>query len=1281
MAVLEYLTANSLTAYPFKALAATNVANSNPIQQDWFYDILFVSYADTIRSVYISNIAKTLEGSLILTLNNTETGNTISPNVVISPDSVVNHRANTNQSFAYFSASSFSIKLVFGAGITSIAPGFTQSYIPSESTLSSGAVVMKSPKLRSLTLSSYTSDVDLTGKIIQYATPIKRFYYNSPSDFSPTARIRPRANSAFRSTGESSGDLWVLRGAGTGLYDPCAVPEEGITDLFTINNIKPNSTGGLYLNLSGCYTADVLTDNSITLYNSLAPGNNPLTPYKSFVVHTATGTSTFNATTANNSIIVENFCTPRCAPENLAAFAHYLNRVSDGALELNKIAAQKLETRGKGTASGLTFTAASFCLPGNPFSRGSSSSVDLNYIQCGEKFIKNYHEGRQIQLHYDNNTVRTHTIVSCLSDSSVLLDTAPAATGTGVWFRVLDTGAVGNMNVAIADYNLLSSSFLSPYFQVKYTTSEGYTSGGAYVTFLAIVVAVYNPSKALTKVKAIFASGNFTQQGVFKIRTAEGITQSTLPEANVGCNQYAFIEAVYFIACGVSGQTFTISVDDVTTNPNKPIGVPYELPGVNGVSCPDPTGSSKLFRAYQGRPFPYTQSPSTPTAQLTLSTGTTQYTLNGSVPAWFNTNATYDAVSYTLTLSSLYNPTDTNNGRYSLYYKCVNGAVPGSIYQFIIDYVALPSITSPLGTTYTNNNPLQITKTSTYTSAVPIFQANATNMAKLSADFPTEDNASFKYSLAVEGGQLPAELSFDQNTGKLTGTLDPSVPIGSLYHLVISAANPAGQATNPQDIYLLVQQTARPVVTLSKTSPVAADNVTTYTNSVPLITCSSADGPIFGYTLTVESGTFPPGLSFSSTTGKITGKITASSPGYASCSVYATNPAGRSESAEPFTINYVAYSVPTITFPTAGAQISTGFTTTTTSTNPLFAVTANTVSSLQNTYTCVSNNIPAGFTLNATTGKFYGTLDSSLIPTSQTTVSTTYSIRLAASNAAGSSYVDISLIFSRSVAPTINNLISGGSKQVIKSQAYTAISPFLKIEASSSPTSYTCTGTLPTGLVFDSGTGLLTGTVSDLVPAGPYVVSFSATNAAGTSPLVSHTLNVPIAITAPSNNSSYTLVTGTNYPSLFTVTTSGLLAGAGAVTVTTSGLPTGLTGTSPVQGTPTVASVYAVSITATTVNYGSHTRTVGLTVNPAVTSYNVSGKISDSTGAGVAGISVFAYSGKSTTTDSNGNYTLASVPVGTYNIYPSLAGKTITPAYTAVTVTNTNITGINFTSA
>ena len=74
---------------------------------------------------------------------------------------------------------------------------------------------------------------------------------------------------------------------------------------------------------------------------------------------------------------------------------------------------------------------------------------------------------------------------------------------------------------------------------------------------------------------------------------------------------------------------------------------------------------------------------------------------------------------------------------------------------------------------------------------------------------------------------------------------------------------------------------------------------------------------------------------------------------------------------------------------------------------------------------------------------------------------------------------------------------------------------------------------------------------------------------------------------------------------------------------------------------------------------------------------SISGKVTDSSGAGIAGVTV-SYSDGSTTTDSNGNYSLSNVLVGSYTVTAAAAGyQTVSTPNVAVnsgTTTTTNIT-------
>lgn len=78
------------------------------------------------------------------------------------------------------------------------------------------------------------------------------------------------------------------------------------------------------------------------------------------------------------------------------------------------------------------------------------------------------------------------------------------------------------------------------------------------------------------------------------------------------------------------------------------------------------------------------------------------------------------------------------------------------------------------------------------------------------------------------------------------------------------------------------------------------------------------------------------------------------------------------------------------------------------------------------------------------------------------------------------------------------------------------------------------------------------------------------------------------------------------------------------------------------------------------------------------TTYSISGSVTTSGGAGIAGVTVSSGSA-STTTNSSGSYTLANLANGSYTITPSLSGYTFSPASRSVSVSGANVSGQNFT--
>ena len=77
--------------------------------------------------------------------------------------------------------------------------------------------------------------------------------------------------------------------------------------------------------------------------------------------------------------------------------------------------------------------------------------------------------------------------------------------------------------------------------------------------------------------------------------------------------------------------------------------------------------------------------------------------------------------------------------------------------------------------------------------------------------------------------------------------------------------------------------------------------------------------------------------------------------------------------------------------------------------------------------------------------------------------------------------------------------------------------------------------------------------------------------------------------------------------------------------------------------------------------------------------YTISGRVTDGSGNPISGISISDGTGHTVTTDSNGNYTLSDLPVGTYTITPGRSGYTFSPVSRTVSMppsaTDQNFTG------
>lgn len=199
-------------------------------------------------------------------------------------------------------------------------------------------------------------------------------------------------------------------------------------------------------------------------------------------------------------------------------------------------------------------------------------------------------------------------------------------------------------------------------------------------------------------------------------------------------------------------------------------------------------------------------------------------------------------------------------------------------------------------------------------------------------------------TFAVASGALPTGLHLNAATGQISGT--PTTAGSSTF--TITATNSVGSVTSP--LYRVAVNEA-PAIT-SGNPPDGMTGVP-YTFTV---TASGLPGPRF----TLSSGTLPDGLQLNETTGQIIGTPTTATP--STFTITATNAAGAAESPQ-YTVNITAGVAVHITSGTPkSATVGTKYS---------FQVTA--TGEPAPTFSVRSGALPAGLTLDKTTGTITGT--------------------------------------------------------------------------------------------------------------------------------------------------------------------------------------------------------------------------------------------------------------------------------------------------------------------
>jgi hypothetical protein len=421
----------------------------------------------------------------------------------------------------------------------------------------------------------------------------------------------------------------------------------------------------------------------------------------------------------------------------------------------------------------------------------------------------------------------------------------------------------------------------------------------------------------------------------------------------------------------------------------------------------------------------------------------------------------------------------------------------------------------------------------------------------------------------LTAGTLPTGMTLNASTGLISGTPAAPVTATPLTFKVTDSGSPAQTAT--ANLALTIAPATLTITTASLANGVVN---TGYTQTL------AASGGTGAYTWQLTAGTLPAGLALNASTGLISGTPTI--PVTATPLTFKVTDSG--SPTQTATANLTLTITPaTLTITTA--SLSTGVAGVAYS-QPLAA----TGGTGAYTWQLTAGTLPAGLSLNASTGLISGT------PNTPVTA-TTLTFRVTDS---GSPAQTANASFTLTIAPPVLTITTTSLPNGVVGTAYSQT-----LQAAGGITPYTwqlTAGTLPTGLTLNASTGVVSGMPSVAVTSTP--LTFKVTDSASTPQVATANLTLTIA------------------PPPLTITTASLTSGQVAVgysqTLAATGgtgayswqliagtLPQGLAlnaSTGLIGGTPTTA-VAATPLTFKVTDSGSPAQTATanftLTIAPA----------------------------------------------------------------------------------